>query len=234
MKYENRRKAMRSVLEVLGPDILAVQEMLSGESAEIFNNILTGNFNYRCSKFGGTQHQGNCVFWDNKKFRIKEVIYPDADMQHPPVAVYLEDKTTGFDFFIISVHLKYGKSVQARVEELGRILEYIKNYIIPSDQDVIIAGDFNLPVKVIREYLSEDEFTCYITEFTSRKKNGEGSSSYDHFIVSKSISENNLNPDEPQIAEDTVISGENEYDNLQISDHFPVIYILDINLPELN
>lgn len=233
-EYSGRRMAMKSVLDELAPDILAVQEMLSGKGAFVFQDMAGENFSYRCSKFSGTQHQGNCVYWNNKRFRIKDVIYPDLDTQHPPLAVYLEDKITGFDFFIISVHLKFGKSVHDRVDELCRILEFTRDEIIQRDPDVIIAGDFNLPLELINEYIQEDVFTAYIGGFTSRKRDGSGASNYDHFIVSGTITEKNLSEQKPQIASDMVLSVENKFDDVRISDHFPVFFLLEINLPDNN
>lgn len=227
-EYEDRRTAMKSLLNSLAPDILAVQEILSKKSASVFRDMAGENFSYNCSKFSGTRHQGNCVYWNNKRFRIKEVITPELDTQHPPVAVYLEDKKTGFDFFMISVHLKFGKSIHERINELDRIIGFIRDEIIPCDPDVIIAGDFNLPVEVIKNYLPEKDFTCYIGDLTSRNREGNGASNYDHFIVSAAVVENSSGIPETLILSDMVLATENRFDDLRISDHFPVLLLLDM------
>lgn len=57
-------------------------------------------------------------------------------------------KSGNFDFVVLTTHVRWGKSAQARTEELEMLADWIEGKRrdkFGEDQDIIVMGDFNIP-----------------------------------------------------------------------------------------
>lgn len=125
-------------------DVIAIQELEDVEALERTMQFMRG-YSYKVSDKVGRERY---AFVYNKRVRPLEEgrIYGSGGkfIRDPYYATF---RAGNFDFTLITVHILYGESEEARrpeVRELAKVYEYIQGKD-PSENDIILLGDFNLP-----------------------------------------------------------------------------------------
>ena len=141
-------------------------------------------------------------------------------------------KTGNFDFTFVLCHLFFGnnpKCRRAEAEKLSDVYEYFQQ-INGSEQDVIIAGDFNLPASdegFLNLLYHKDQIKYNISpeEKTTISKNGL-CNSYDNFFTSKYTHEIVFTDVYKQYIIDYPVVKKT------ISDHLPIYLVIGTNVDD--
>ena len=83
---------------------------------------------------------------DRVNLTQKGKLYNDANDQFIREPFYAGFKAGNFDFILITVHILYGHSENARIPEITALTEVYKTIekANPNEKDIIVLGDFNL------------------------------------------------------------------------------------------
>jgi hypothetical protein len=162
-KKRRPKKALHLVAEILGQfDLIAIVELredltdlakvmtyLGPYWSAVYSDTVDdagGNgerigfvFDTRAVQFNG--FAGNVQ--PNRRREGEEYLYDKSFWRPPYMASF---KSGNFDFVAVAAHIRWGKSGQARTDEISRFANWIKaktereNF---ADKDVIVFGDFN-------------------------------------------------------------------------------------------
>jgi endonuclease/exonuclease/phosphatase family metal-dependent hydrolase len=141
--------------------VLAAQEIPSGDSAELLQSMLPGGASAWLVSFFDTTDTMDNGFWyrtgitlqdsfplfvTNQRDVAGRIFTDQVKTTHPPVVAHfvVED----FDFTLVTIHLAFASGdVSETVAELRNVLDYLDWYFQQPDHDpdVVVCGDFNLP-----------------------------------------------------------------------------------------
>ena len=141
----------------------------------------------------------------------------------------------GNRFGIVGVHLLYGKRKNGNVELTKREIRGLANMLkyfskksgIPENQ-IVVAGDFNLPASTIQNIVGHEQ-KVLIEEGTtvSTSKKRIAAHDYDHFVISKNM--------KAKAFVDYEVLGGNrsvkhrKWFRKKVSDHYPIVGAFTIN-----
>ena len=138
-------------------ELIGLQEVMNENSLKILKGNLekiTGKkWEYHISEKPagrGEYKEYFAYIWQKEKVSIKEAVgyykkEKSSDFEREPYGVWF--KAGEFDFVYVLAHSIYGKRERERILEAARyilVYEFFQNKV-PLENDVIIAGDFNLP-----------------------------------------------------------------------------------------
>ena len=130
------------VLEILGPYWQVVySDMIPDAGGN--RERLAYLFDKRAVVFNGLAAQAQ----PPRKKKGFEYVSEDSFWRAPYLASF---KAGNFDFVVLTVHIRWGDSTEARRLELERLADWIEAKRLQEtkeDKDLIVMGDFNIPTK---------------------------------------------------------------------------------------
>jgi len=135
------------ILDMLDPDILVVQEMLSQEGADIFlEQILNDDsVEYSAAPFLDGPDTDNLIFYKNSKISYISTEQIPTDLRDISAYTMSLVDRPDVEFIIYSVHLKASQgsvNENRRLEEVLALKEHADN--LPEGYHYIVLGDFNI------------------------------------------------------------------------------------------
>jgi endonuclease/exonuclease/phosphatase family metal-dependent hydrolase len=140
---------LRTRIESLDPDVLAVQEI---RDPEAFTRVVTDwgpHWKTALSKGGGKGHQRLGIVYDARRVELRGAPREHRSMTlggrvRPAHSTYLRAREDGLDFHLVVVHLKARPSgYEMRREQWGLLGAVLRELEPRADRDVIVLGDFN-------------------------------------------------------------------------------------------
>jgi len=171
--------------------------------------------------------------WQSKKAKfLKERGYYQSENKEFSREPYgIDFKIGKFDFTLVLVHIVFGKEERRRrgeIFKLGKVYDYFQD-LDPKENDIIIAGDFNMPAldESFENLLNHRDKIIYVIDpviKTTLGKNGL-SSSYDNMFLS------NIHTWEFTGESGAVDFSEEKYKERKdnISDHLPIFIEVEIS-----
>ena len=227
-------------------ELIGLQEVMNENSLKILKGNLekiTGKkWEYHISEKPagrGEYKEYFAYIWQKEKVSIKEAVgyyqkEKSSDFEREPYGVWF--KAGEFDFVYVLAHSVYGKRERERILEAARyilVYEFFQNKV-PLENDVIIAGDFNLPAdnRGFGKLLRHPEQIEYIlnpdVDLTTLGKKSLVNP-YDNFFISRK-----------QTKEFTGRYGvynyiKNNYEEIKsyISDHLPIYIEINTSMQEI-
>jgi endonuclease/exonuclease/phosphatase family metal-dependent hydrolase len=239
--WENRRDLLFWVIKKYDPDILAMQEALSGQVADLAAELSAYDWAGvgRDDGLSGGEHVP--VFFRKDRFRLaseghfwlsQTPALPgskgwDAACPRMLSWVRLEETGTGYHYYVFNTHLDH-VGEQARRESARLITDSIR--AIAGLSPVVLTGDLNdqrgsESLEIITQLLAdagrvaEKSDTLSGTTFVGFPANIIGGSVIDHIFVSRHFSVEEYN-----------ITGDNNA-GYYPSDHLPVMVRLKLKMP---
>ena len=137
----------QQILDIIDPDIVVVQELLSQEGADIFlNQVLNDDsVEYSAAPFIDGPYTDNLIFYKHSKIIYIGTEQIPTDLRD--ISAYtlsLVDKPD-FEFIIYSVHLKASQGSDNEYRRYQEVLA-LKNHAddLPPGYHFIVLGDFNI------------------------------------------------------------------------------------------
>ena len=224
-------------------DLIGLEEVMDKNVMKIIKknleNITNSKWDYHVSEYpvGSSEYKEYYAYiWRREKVSMEKVIgfYKEKtpnDFIREPYGVKF--KIGKFDFIYVLAHSIFGKRERERILEAARYI-LVYEYFLESDpleNDIIIAGDFNLPANNMgfRKLLKHENEVEFIldpeNDLTTLGKNSLASA-YDNFFISKKHTK-----------EFTGKYGvynyiKNNYDDIRkyISDNIPIFIEVDISM----
>ncbi len=128
------------VLQILGPTWRCVySDMIpdAGGNRERLGFI----YDKRAVTFNGLAAEANAP----RTKKGEEYLSEDSFWRAPYMASF---RAGSFDFIVLTTHIRWGDSEQARAAEIGRLADWIEAKRVEKtaeDKDLIVMGDFNIP-----------------------------------------------------------------------------------------
>lgn len=154
-RWADRRPVMVQQLRELAIDVLATQEGLAGQLAELMEDL--GYLKVGQGRDGGTTGEHTAILYDGRRFEALDAgdrwlsLQPDlAGSVHPAARlprmlswVRLAAKADGAQILVVSTHLSH---VSARAREHGArmVLDLLAE--LEGELPAVVAGDFNAAV----------------------------------------------------------------------------------------
>jgi endonuclease/exonuclease/phosphatase family metal-dependent hydrolase len=239
--WENRRDLLFWVVKKYDPDILAVQEALSGQVADLATEFAGYGWAGAGRDDGLSRGEHVPVFFRKDRFRLAEEGHfwlsetpalPgskgwDAACPRMLSWVMLEEVATGYHYYVFNTHLDH-VGEQARVNSARLLTDSIR--AIAGLSPVVLAGDMNdtrrsESMGIITKLLTdagleaERRDTLSGTTFVGFPASIIGGSVIDHIFVSRHFS-----------VEEYSIIGDNNA-GYYPSDHLPVMVRLKLKMP---
>lgn len=244
LKLGENKKDYYQISKILSKfDIIGLQEVMNEGSLkrlkQNLENVSNEKWEYHISEYsvGNSDYKEYYAYiWKKDRVSLEKIFgfYKEKnkyDFTREPYGVKF--KIGKFDFIYVLAHSVYGKRERERILEAARyilVYEYFYN-IDPLENDIIIAGDFNLPADNMgfRKLLKHKNQIEYVldpkTDLTTIGKNNLVNS-YDNFFVSRKYTK-----------EFTGRYGvynyiKNNYEDIRkyISDHLPVFIEVNISM----
>jgi len=196
----NGKNYNRTAEVLINYDIVGLQEVMkiSGINTLVYNleKITQIDWQYHVSPYPvgfGRYKEYYAYIWKKDKVKIikplgfyKEKYYTDF-IREPYGAIF---KINNFDFTLVLCHLIFGKGKKYRRAEATKLIDVYDYFqkINGTEQDIIIAGDFNLPAddKGFSNLLCHTDKIKYI--ISSKEKTTITdyglSNAYDNFFIS--------------------------------------------------
>ncbi|MBS1703786.1 MAG: endonuclease/exonuclease/phosphatase family protein [Armatimonadetes bacterium] len=98
-------------------------------------------YDERAAQFNGLAAEAN----EPRKKKGFEYISEESFWRAPYLASF---KSGSFDFMVLTTHIRWGDSNEARIGELGRLADWIeakRTQTTKEDKDLFVMGDFNIP-----------------------------------------------------------------------------------------
>ena len=165
--------------------------------------------------------------YDRSNVKVVEAgeIFPDPDdvfIREPYYATFASGQ---FDFTIIAVHVIWGNTVGARREEikkLAHVYEYVQQ-MNPSEQDVLLVGDFNREPDDLKSYGQLRSITSMISLFDlPLKSHVEDTSLYDNIWFQSDHTREYKDISGIDRFDETDFGNDDSQAKLAVSDHRPV------------
>ena len=257
-KKRRPKKALHLVAEILGQfDLIAIVELredltdlatvlsyLGPYWSAVYSDTVDdagGNserigfiFDTRAVQFNGFAGNVQPI----RKKKGEEYLY-DKSFWRPP---YMASFSSGnFDFIAIAAHIRWGKSGEARTDEISRFATWIKNKTGRenfADKDVIVFGDFNTAGQ---EMVAE--LTNYGLEIPTKlkdvKTNVNQTEHYDHILYLPKFTSFKSFTDQGGVLQAWHAIGELLFPGVSdqaitylLSDHYPIWMKLRIDVEE--
>lgn len=152
-------------------------------------------------------------------------IFPDPDdlfIREPYYATFRSGK---FDFTIIATHVIWGDRVgdrRAEIQKLADVFRQIQD-MDPSEQDVILTGDFNRDPTDIQSFGSTQEIPSMVSLFNPPEKSHiKDTSLYDNIWFQSDYVSEYTGVSGIDKFDETDFGNDDEAANLAVSDHRPV------------
>lgn len=183
-------------------ELIGLQEVMNENSLKILKGNLekiTGKkWEYHISEKPvgrGEYKEYFAYIWQREKVSLKEIVgyykkEKEKDFEREPYGVWF--KVGEFDFIYVLAHSIFGKKERERILEASRyilVYEFFQKKV-PGEDDVIIAGDFNLPAnnRGFSKLLRHPEQIEYVlnpdVDLTTLGKKSLVNS-YDNFFISR-------------------------------------------------
>ncbi len=235
-RKEALRLGLGRALQGAGATVFAAQEVANDAGAGILARQLPdGGRDWQTSFANTPNPQDNALYFNSGVQVNCAMALNIPGVKSPPRMAHVQ--VGDADFTVLSVHLSYAKGdASVSAAELALILAWTRAKMAEpgADQDLVIAGDFNLPTRRGRtlsarsrerswspiEDILGDGFEALIDAPTSRSGREAAVNNYDHFIVSRHFADSILvvagAVDEAEIALAERETG------TRASDHFPI------------
>jgi endonuclease/exonuclease/phosphatase family metal-dependent hydrolase len=131
---------LKMVLDILGPDWSIVFSDFNTDAAGNRERIAYV-FDKRAVTFTGLASEA-----DPPRRKVKGKYLPGLTWWRSPFMASF--RAGNFDFILMTVHIRWGSGVKARVAPLKMLAEWIhdrRNEQFVYDKDIILLGDFNIP-----------------------------------------------------------------------------------------
>ena len=222
-------------------DVVALQEVRTDIAAQRRDNSLSTRLSEYALAQSPELHKPDSrhkerilYFYKSKDFDLVDARVLQADMDRQPYLLTLRQKTTGYLFSLISVHIVYGGSdLGPRRQEVAQVIAVVAACAKEPEVygEVFLCGDFNLEPTDWSFWPLRSELCYYMSNEKVATTVGQKNNVYDTFwfpIASRVI--------RPDLS--TVITFQGIYDNRDVesrktqkkdrSDHLPVAISLDV------
>ena len=137
---------LRTVMSYVAPDVVIVQEMISGNGTELFLDSVMRHVSsyYTNAPFHNGPDTDNALFYRTDRVEYVGAVYhttPNRDIAEYRLTV----SATQTDLYLFSVHFKASQGLtneQIRLQEATILRERLD--ILPAGSNFIVAGDFNI------------------------------------------------------------------------------------------
>ena len=154
------------------------------------------NYDYQISDEVGRGSKERYVFiYDNARVRVIDPgrIFPDPDDAFAREPYYATFRSGNFDFTVAAIHVIWGDKVSERRAEIMKLADVYKQLqdMDPSEQDIILMGDFNRDPDDIQSYARLRSIPSMVNLFNPPEKSlVQDSSLYDNiWFQSRYLSE---------------------------------------------
>jgi endonuclease/exonuclease/phosphatase family metal-dependent hydrolase len=129
-------------------DLIAIQEVLGDPVILNRTTEMLEGYDFVVSKaIGNTQKERYAFIYDRDKVQLigEPKVYYDKYDKFLREPYYANFKSGGFDFTLMTVHIRYGDGAADRTEEMRQIASAYEYYQEKdaSENDLILTGDFN-------------------------------------------------------------------------------------------
>jgi len=211
-------------------DITAIQELRDENVLKRTLSLLEPMgypFAYEISPPVGREVKERYAFvYRRDKIALKETgqLYPMTGAQFIREPYYASFQADNFDFTLLTIHVLYGKSEQDRRPELGELAkayQYVQN-ADPSEQDVIVLGDFNFdPEDYGWENLKRFETMTSLLK-TPTKTTISDTKLYDNFWFQRKYVKEYIGQTGVVKFDENIFNNDDEKAELAVSDHRPI------------
>jgi endonuclease/exonuclease/phosphatase family metal-dependent hydrolase len=236
--WDNRKTELVDLIQYYEPKFLGIQEALHHQLQYIDSNLTNYSYGGVGRDDGGHKGEFCAIFYDSSKFELKldftfwlsensDSIAKGWDAALPRICTMalFESKTNGQYIWIFNTHFDHRGKI-ARKESAKLILEKIK-YFNTENYPVILMGDFNAlpehkPIQILSKTMSD--------AFTSSEKKPYGPiGTFNGFKIDEVIKHR---IDYVFTTNLKVLSfrhiDDKRQNNLQVSDHLPVLIEFEI------
>lgn len=213
-------------------DVFAIEEVLDKKTLSELTNLRV----LYSKKSGRKSYKEFIAFIVADKYRdsqLKVYNYYDSHdtFERDPAMLAMDHK-----FGVVGVHLVYGRKkaygnglTKKEIQGLTNLTKYFSKKSGISEDNIVIAGDFNLCASKIKEVIPSNQRVLIkkaTTVSTSKKR--IAANNYDHFIVHKNVKV------EEAFVDYTVLNGDKSIKHRKwfrkhVSDHYPIIEKLTFN-----
>lgn len=198
---KNKNKDFKKMAKIVSQfDIVGLVEVMTPEGlqqlVDELNKLGKGKWEYTISpKAVGTEDYKEYYGYVYRKDRVKLVkqigFFPEKKNEFIREPYGAEFKIGNFDFTFVLMHSIYGKKAsqrQAEAAQFDRVYDYFQGSD-SKENDIIIAGDFNLPANdsSFKKLLSHKDNIIYTIDPTTKTTIGTKglASCYDNMFLSK-------------------------------------------------
>ena len=149
---KSRIPSIAQMMAMLGPDVLAVSEITPKDRLNlIIKHLKVAGLCYR-RQMVDQPSKLNVAFLYRCHVKASNArLIPGSGYElngrDNRQALAVDFKVGNFDFTAIVVHFKSGRSGNSRdlrTEQVGKVWDFIKDEVLPTEKDVLIMGDYNM------------------------------------------------------------------------------------------
>ncbi len=217
--YKKRASVVAKIIKRENIDIIFTQEMSSNMRSILSKRLPSYNFIYNSRK-NGKNEEANCIIIKNNIEVSESKIYSLSNTPDKPNSKFLLDffpRTLNYvsilinnnEYSLLNTHLDNVFKINRKLQ-----LNVIKD-IIKNNDNVILAGDFNMSFNKVLQDFSEDlKLKDYTNKLGSTYRYLKNKKPIDHIFLSDEI-----------IVKD-IYKYEDNINGVYPSDHYPIIIII--------